>query len=135
MKMLDLSKVKENENSPVPAGTYSVVVTKAEYTTTKKGGQLLKVMLLINDGQPQAGRFLFDQFNVECESDEAREIGLSQLKRFMINFGHPTPDSLEDPSELVGLRGRVNTKIREDEGYEPQARISSYRTEAQAVAN
>ena len=124
--MLDLSNVVEN-NGPVPNGTYPVVVDKAEVANTKSGtGQMIKVQYKIREGAG-SGRVIFDQFNIKNDNPKAVQIGLSQLKGMMKAFGHPNPNQLQSVTELLGLKGHVTTKVEEQDGYEPQARVRAYK--------
>lgn len=121
---LDLSDVTE-QGSPVPDGKYAVCVTQAELKATSTGGLMVKVQLKITEGQPQAGRVVFDQFNIKNASAEAQRIGKGQLKGLMKNFGHADPNSLKSMQELIGLKGTITVKVKED-GYGPQSRVTSY---------
>lgn len=123
---LDLTNVTEN-GGPVPAGNYAVVIDKAEVANTKAGnGQMIKVQMRLMDGQPHAGRVIFEQFNIKNPSAQAVQIGLGQLKGMMKAFGHPNPNTLNSTSELLGLKGRVTVKVEEQQGFDPQTRVKAY---------
>lgn len=124
---LDLTNVTET-GGPVPTGTYAVVIDKAEVSATKAGnGEMIKVQMKILDGQPQAGRVIFDQFNIKNPNPQAVQIGLGQLKGMLKAFGFPNPNKLESTTELLGLKGQVSVKVEEDPGYAPAARVKAYK--------
>lgn len=123
--LLDLTDVQAT-GGPVPAGNYNVVVEKAEVSPTKTGGEMIKVQLKILVGD-QAGRSIFDQFNIKNANPQAVQIGLGQLKGMLKAFGMPNPNQLNSCTELVGLKGTVSVKIEESPGYDPQARVKAYK--------
>lgn len=126
MALIDLTNAVE-QGSPLPNGTYPVIVDNAELSLTKSGtGQVIKVKLKVLEG-PSAGRLIFDQFNIKNQNPQAVQIGLGQLKGFLRAFGHRNPNTLESTTELLGLKGLVNTKVQEDPGYQPTARVTSYK--------
>jgi hypothetical protein len=122
--MIDLSGVVE-QGGPVPDGTYSVMVDKAEVSPTKTGGEMIKVQLKVLDGACR-GRVIFDQFNIKNANPQAVQIGLGQIKGMMKAFGHPNVNRLESSQELVGLKGTVRTKVEDSPGYASQARVKAY---------
>jgi hypothetical protein len=123
---LDLSGAQEN--SPVPDGTYPVILNKAEVTPTKSGGTMIKIQMKITEG-PQAGRVVFDQFNIENVNPQAVQIGLGQLKGMMKAFGHTNPNMLKTTDELLGLKGSITVKTVDDGGsFGPQVRVRAYKT-------
>lgn len=131
---LDLNLSGVQENTPIPDGSYSVILNKAEVTPTKTGGTMIKVQLKILEGQPQAGRVIFDQFNIENANPQAVQIGLGQLKGMMKSFGHPNPNMLKSTEELLGLKGTVVVKTVDDGGsYGPQTRVRAYKPLAGAA--
>lgn len=129
--LLDLTNVQAT-GGPVPAGNYNVVVEKAEVSPTKTGGEMIKVQLKILDGD-QAGRNIFDQFNIKNANPQAVQIGLGQLKGLLKAFGFANPNQLGSCSDMIGLKGTVATKIEESPGYDPQARVKAYKALAGAA--
>lgn len=119
----DLSNVKANEFEALPPGEYITNVTNAEVKDTKNGtGQYIKVELTV-DGPTQTGRKIFTNFNVKNDNPKAVQIGLGQLKAFLIKAKYPTPDKLESVGELNGLRVGVKTKVRKDDQFGDQTDI------------
>jgi hypothetical protein len=126
MSLLDLSGVTE-QGTPIPDGTYSVIVEKAEVSPTKTGGEMIKVQYKIKEG-PHSGRNIFDQFNIKNQNPQAVQIGLGQLKGMMKSFGHANVNKLESTKELVGLKGLVTVKNVDDGGqYGSQTKIRAYK--------
>lgn len=126
MSLLDLSGVTE-QGTPIPDGTYSVIVEKAEVSPTKTGGEMIKVQYKIKEG-PHSGRNIFDQFNIKNQNPQAVQIGLGQLKGMMKSFGHANVNKLESTKELIGLKGLVTVKNVDDGGqYGSQTKIRAYK--------
>jgi hypothetical protein len=125
MLNLDLTNATE-QGTPIPDGTYACRVQKAEVVVTKAGGQMIKVELRIQEGQPQGGRVIFDQFNIKNANPQAVQIGLGQLKGLLKAGGHANPNMLKSCEEIVGLKVFVRTKTEQDEGYGPQVRVKGY---------
>jgi Protein of unknown function (DUF669) len=129
---IDLSGVTE-QGSPIPDGTYSVIIDKAELTPTKTGGEMIKVQFKVKEG-PSTGRVIFEQFNIKNTSAQAVQIGLGQLKGMMKAFGHPNVNKLESTKELVGLKGLVAVQTKDDNsGYGPQTKVKAYKPHADAA--
>lgn len=131
--MLDLTNVIEN-GGPIPNGTYSVIVEKAEITTTKSGGEMIKTQYKVTEGAGQ-GRVIFDMFNIKNANPQATQIGLSQLKGMLKAFGHKNPNRLESATEIVGLKGQVTTRIEQSPGYDDQAKVKSYKPLVTGIAS
>jgi hypothetical protein len=125
--MFDLSNVTPSGSFEVlPAGKYNASCTNAELKETANGkGKYIKIELTITDGKFE-GRKLWTNFNVVNENQKAKEIGLGQLKNFLLNAGYPNPDILGSVTELNGLRVGVKTKIRSDEQYGDKAEVSYF---------
>lgn len=59
----DESKISDNDFKPVPAGTYTVKVVKAELKDSKAGGKYVNLRLDII-GPTHQGRVLWDKLNI-----------------------------------------------------------------------
>jgi hypothetical protein len=127
--MLNLDLSNAQENTPIPDGTYAAICNKAEVVPTKSGtGTLIKIQLKILEGQPQAGRVIFDIFNIENSNPQAVQIGLGQLRTFMKQWGHPNSNMLKTTEELLGLKGNVTVKTVDDGGsFGPQTKVRAYK--------
>lgn len=130
MGLLDLTNVAESGGT-VPDGTYAVAIEKAEVADTKAGGKMIKVQLNVLEG-PHTGRKIFNQFNIENANPQATQIGLGQLKSMIKAFGHKNPNRLESCAELLGLKGNVRVKIKDDPQYGAQANIMAFTPLAQS---
>lgn len=99
---LDLTGVEANMGSArLAPGSYSVTTTKAEILDVKgaPGNKRLTVSFLCEDGHGD----ITHNFNVHNRSEQAQEIGLRQLKGFLVAAGHPNPDRPGDVSTMEGL--------------------------------
>lgn len=99
---LDLTDVEASAGSArLPVGTYSVTTTKAEILDVQGNprNKRLAVSFLCDDGHGD----ITHNFNVHNTSEQAQEIGLRQLKGFLVAAGHPNPDRPGDVSSMEGL--------------------------------
>jgi hypothetical protein len=102
---LDLSGVEADDYAPLQTGEYDAVCTKAEIKTAANGtDKRVVVSLKDEDG---AGSIAAGFNVVHRGSKQAQEIGLKQLKSFLVAGKHPTPDNPGDIESLVGLRCRI----------------------------
>lgn len=124
--VLDLSGLTGQTKKTLPAGEYVMSVTGAALMDTKdKSGQYIQVELTVRQGE-QEGMRLFHNFNVKNNNTKAVEIGLNQLKSFLLLSGHKNPNSLNVNAladELGGLTVGVKVKIQTDATYGDQPRV------------
>ena len=97
---LDLSGVEESK-SRLGVGRYTVVCKEAK-VEQQEGTNNRKVVALLEDVDG-AGDIRVN-FNVFHSSQQAMEIGLRQLKSFLVAAGHPNPDKPGDIYSLVNLK-------------------------------
>lgn len=64
-------------------------------------------------GETATGRVLWHNFNVENKNPKAVEIGLQQLKGFLLAAGNES-DEVKDVRELEGLSATAHVKIQAD---------------------
>lgn len=99
---LDLSGITPDDFAPLTPGEYELRSSDAQVKTGANGtDKRVVVKLTSTDGKGaiNAG------FNVvNAKSKQAVEIGLAQLKAFLISGGHPNPDN---PGDIVNLNGLV----------------------------
>lgn len=101
---LDLSKVEAGSGSNrLQKGTHHVRCTNAEIVGTSSGGKMIKASLEAVDGTGEINA----NFNVANKNPLAVEIGLKQLKTFLVAANHPTPDKPADIASLKGLECNV----------------------------
>ena len=127
MSFLNLTDVKVDDSFDVlPEGTYNIVCHDAEVRDTKDGtGQYINCEMKVLGPKRKDSR-IFQMYNIKNKNPKAVEIGLSQLKTFMINAGCENL-SLESVTDLIGLKVTVKTKIQKSEGYDDKAAIKSYK--------
>ena len=125
--LIDLSGVPEyGERQVIPAGSFvNVICTKAELKDNRSGrGQHILVNFKVTDGRFK-GTIIWNHFNVSNESQLAVDLGLSQLKSFIMKAGMKSP-VINSTSELVGLKVRVQLDVQEQENYRPKNVVISY---------
>ena len=119
---VDLSQTKEQPSfDPVPPGDYLVQITDSSVVTTRKGDPMLKIIATICDGKAFNGRKIFDNFLI------GHPVAMSRLKALAIAANHPHPDFINDSEELHGLRMIIRVKIKTEDGYPPQNKITSFK--------
>jgi len=123
--MLNLSKVT-TQSDVIPPGKYTATVTGATLMDTKSGGKMIKTELTIA-GPVQAGRKIWELFNIENSNPKATEIGLSQLKTLCVALGY-TNDQLQkfEIEMLLNKSVSIETKIESDTGFGEKARVKKY---------
>lgn len=100
---LDLSKVEQQEGrgtNRLAVGNYTVKCTSAVMETfgAKENKRVVADFL----DEAGSGDIRFN-FNLHHSNPETVDIGMRQLKTFLIAGNHPTPDSPDDVASLVGL--------------------------------
>lgn len=123
--------VKKEDITPVPAGEYTLQVTKAELAATKDGsGALIKVQFDIIAPAYQ-GRKIFANFNIRNNSTIAENIGKQQLKALVL-AGH-IQEPLRDTDQLLGAQVKASVIVKPASGqYEAKNEAKNYK-EAGAV--
>ena len=97
---LDLSNVTAGSGTTrLPVGTHHVKCTDAEVVSTASGGKMIKATLEAVDGTGEIAA----NFNVANKNPQAVDIGMRQLKTFLVAAAHPNPDKPEDIASLKGL--------------------------------
>lgn len=119
MSLVDLTDVESSSGfEPMPKGDYLIRCEKAEVKETRDGtGQFISCEMSVMGPQEYEGRKVFTNFNIKNKSEQAVEIGLSQLKSFMECSKVDDPNKLEDVSALEGLICTAHLKIRKSEQY------------------
>ena len=101
---LDLSTVSEDQGQRrLEPGEHTVKCTEAKVepvgdTNNRK---------LVADFQAEDGGTIRHNFNIHHTNSQAQEIGLRQLKTFLVSAGHPSPDKPGDVQTMVGLKCNI----------------------------
>lgn len=106
---------ESKEFTPLPAGEYTVEVTKAEAKTTSTQKPMYKVTYTVKDPGPYKDRLIFGQFVISQESPKALGIFFRHMAAFGLNadyFRNTRPSSDEVCRRLVGR----TVKVRVTEG-------------------
>lgn len=121
---LDLKDVKANDFQVIEPGEYPAVITKSEMKPTKDGtGQRLNLTLQILSGKYQ-NRTLFDGLNVKNKSQQAEQIGRSQLKAVCVAVNVPDPKVSE---ELHNKPLMIKVAVGKDQNGNPRNEIKGYK--------
>lgn len=121
----DASQVEpQRDFSPVPAGTYTAMITKSEMKPTKDGqGQYLYLEISIAEGEHE-GRLVFARLNLENRNDKAVEIARRELSSICRAVGVLTP---KDSQELHDRPMQIKVGIEPArDGYEASNKIKAY---------
>lgn len=119
---------------PLPAGDYTFVIDSTKRKLTKKeDGEYLEIGFKIPEGQPYAGRIIFDRFNLWTiegnkyvwRTDTAGNIAKESFSTLLHAINLLTPRNHE---ELVGKKVGAKVVIKEDKTgqYQPSNEIKKY---------
>jgi len=119
---LDLSGVEEASGyQRLQPGTYQVECTGAEIKDTATGGKMVVADYKDVGGQGDIRM----NFNVVNSNPQAVEIGMRQLKSFLVSANHPNPDKPSDIATLKGLKCKISVGMgkpwRDKDGNERQS--------------
>lgn len=130
MGFLDLSDVEvqaAGEFEPIPEGKYLMQIDEAELKDTKTGGgQYIKAKFKVVDNGDYANRVVFHNFNIKNANPKTVEIGLQQVKSFLVAARAKDPSKLSSPTALEGLSAMCKVAQRHDPTYGTQNRILSF---------
>ena len=101
---LDLSKVAEGSGtSRLQKGVHHVKCVGVAIKDTSTGGKMIQAKLEAMDGTGEINA----NFNVANKNAQAVEIGMRQLKTFLVAAQHPNPDKPGDIATLKHLECNV----------------------------
>jgi hypothetical protein len=96
------------------AGEYVVTCDDATVKETKNGtGEYINCKFAVCQGDKK-GRILFNMFNIKNANAKAVEIGLQQLKAFLVASEAPSMN-IKSASDLCGLTCIAIVKIKTDD--------------------
>ena len=111
MAFFNPNEVEIRDNSdfgPIPEGEYNVVAENADLEPPRDdGAQQITLRWVIDEGQPHAGRIVFDRLWFEHPKEEAQAIGHENLAKIckFANLGE-----LDSVYDLDGARLRIKVK-------------------------
>ena len=109
---------------PLPAGTYTANITRADLRDTKDGtGKMIAIRYDIT-GPTHQGRVVFANLNIRNKSPRAEEIGRQQLGDIMRAIGLK---SVEDTDQLIGGSLQIKVEIEKKEGYEARNVVKGFK--------
>lgn len=113
------------DNTPLPAGLYTVEITGADVKPLKSGkGTGLSLEFTVIDPQAHAKRKVWQNLNIKHDNAQAEQIAQAELSALCRVVGIPV---LEDSDQLFQRVLRIRTKVREAEGsYGPRAEVTGY---------
>ena len=118
------TQAPQRDNSPLPAGLYTVEITAADVKPLKSGrGTGLYLEYTVIDPAPHARRKVWQSINIQHESPQAQDIGLRELSNLCLAISIENPD--ENSMFQKVLRIRTNVKPAEN-GYEARAEVKGY---------
>lgn len=128
----DASQVNPNdEYTPIPAGSYPVIITESEIRETKSGtGNYLRVTLEVQAGEYQ-GRKIFHNITLQNQNQTAVGIGQRHLSQICHAVGVL---QVQDSAQLHHKPLIAVVKIRKgNDGYNDSNEVARYE-QAQAFA-
>lgn len=117
--MIDLSSVKTL--SEVPEGDHPARILDAEVLVARSGGRYLKIKCVLEDCNEE----IFENFSLEVQPDK-KPVGLIRLKTLASVCGITNPDKF-DLIELGGKRFTAHVKMKQDENYGAQLKITNFK--------
>lgn len=116
-----LKQQADDATKPVPPGDYVVEIKKAEATTASTSGNpMLKVQMTVVEG-PQAGKTVFNNFNLTLDSAFAMSIFFRHMEAFGLGtsfFAGGNPSMEAVAQALVGRRAKATLSIRPWQGQD-----------------
>lgn len=118
-------EVEDISFEPIPAGEYTLRVTKSEIKTTRAGnGEYISLQMEVMDEGPYNGRIVFENLNIVNPNEQAVKIARAALKQLCQAIGI---SELEDTAELHGTPFRARLKITPArDGYDAGNAIAKY---------
>lgn len=113
------------DNTPLPAGLYTVEITNADVKPLKSGnGTGLEIECTVIDPAPFAKRKIWQTLNIQHSNAQAEQIGQSQLSALCRSVGIA---QLDDSDQLFQRILRIRTKVRPEQGqYAAKAEITGF---------
>lgn len=113
------------DNTPLPAGLYTVEITNADVKPLKSGnGTGLQLEFTVIDPAPHAKRKVWQNLNIQHSNSQAEQIGQAELSALCRVVGIGV---LEDSDMLFQKILRIRTKVREAQGdYPARAEVAGY---------
>ncbi len=100
---------------PIPAGSYTAVITESEFKPTKSGdGSYLELKFQVIEGEHQ-NRFLWSRLNLKNPSEKAVKFARAQLGQLCRAVGVPRPADTQELHDLPVVL-KVKCRRREDTG-------------------
>lgn len=120
------------DNTPLPAGLYTVEITGADVKPLKSGnGTGLQLEFTVIDPAPHAKRKVWQNLNIKHSNSQAEQIGQAELSALCRVVGIPV---LEDSDQLFQKILRIRTKVREAFGqYAARAEVAGYEAAGSAL--
>ncbi len=113
----------QDDFSPVPPGTYPMLIESAEIKQTKKGdGHYINLAMTVLDGQ-QKGRKLFDRIMIQHPNAECLAIGMKAFGAIGRAIGAA---ELTDTSQLLNQVVAIRVRVTTDEKYGAQNEVQKY---------
>jgi hypothetical protein len=115
---------------PIPDGEYVLKALDAEEKTTAKGdGSYIKVKFEVANGD-YAGRFIWQNFNVNNPSEKAQRIGRQQIVAWATACGKPDAN---DTDKLLDAKFKAAVSIEKGTGgYSDSNRIKAFLFDSEA---
>jgi hypothetical protein len=116
---------------PLPAGWYTVTITKAELKATKAGnGQYINLRYDVT-GPTHQGRVVFGNLNIKNPNPKAEEIGRQQLGDIMRAIGLA---KVTDTDQLIGGQIGIKLSVKDDAQYGASNEVKGFKSVSGSVA-
>ena len=116
---------------PLPAGWYTVTITKSELKDTKAGnGQYIKMRYDVT-GPTHQGRVVFGNLNIKNANPKAEEIGRQQLGELMRAIGLV---QVTDFDQFIGGQLAIKLVVKDDPEYGNGNEVKGFRSVSGSAA-
>lgn len=114
------------DRTVLPAGEYEAAIVKSEEKSNKANtGSYINLEFEVQSGQHQGRRF-WEMLNLNNPNAQAVEIANRSLNS-ICNACGKLRASVQNTEELHGIPMRVTLGVRQQDGYDPQNNVKSYK--------
>lgn len=100
------------EDKPLPEGEYELTIKSAEPKTSKKGKNMIQVLLVTTDPEYRNASPINHYIMLPEKDDEYRDMHLRNMKRFLVAFGVAFEDNGFDTDDLIGQTATVGVGLQ-----------------------
>lgn len=116
MPFINAAVADAQEDKPLPEGEYDLTIKNAEVKTSKKGKNMVQVLLICDDPDFKNSQPISHFIMLPEKDDEYRDLHLRNMKRFLTLFNVPFEDNGFDTDDLVGQSAKCHVTLQARKG-------------------